>query len=140
MKRCLCTHGIPYTLFIAVARTSSPPPILHCLVFRLGRWTITFLDLASNVPQVSANSTGSETEESRLAPTAGAVGVVAAGVETVREASTTCCIGGNFSLSFNGLVTVDVDLADVERASSDYLVEILEDVIDEGKSWRNFLP
>lgn len=101
-----------------------------------GRWTITFLDLAGNVPQVSINATGSATEQYHLAPIAGAIGAVTTQVEAVREASAACCVGGNFSLSFDGLVTADVDLVDIEGASSDYLMEILGDVIDEGKCKR----
>lgn len=63
----------------------------------------------------------------------GGVGVISQGVETVQEASALCCVGGNFSLSFDGTFALDVDLeSDADASSAAYLAEGLGDVISEG--------
>lgn len=62
--------------------------------------------------------------------TNGGVGVASVGVETLQEASAICCIGGNFSLSFDGFDVFDVDLENDANAatSAASLVEALGDV------------
>lgn len=61
----------------------------------------------------------------------GGGGVVSVGVETLQEASAICCIGGNFSLTFDGFDVFDVDLENDANASTTAasLVEALGDVI-----------
>lgn len=85
------------------------------------------------MPKLSVNATlwG---EESSLENVVGAVGVVSLGVETVREASARCCIGGNFSLTFDGMFVSDIDLDDNATARGDQLSKMLEDAISPGKA------
>lgn len=98
---------------------------------------VTFLDLASNVPKISINTTNASEDsgQSYLTTVDGGVGTVTVGVDTIREASGQCCIGGNFSLSFDGeVVAVAVDLEDSNgTARSDNLREGIEDAIDPGE-------
>lgn len=111
----------------------------------LDRWSVTFLDLAANVPKLSTNATAlgnnsysSEEEEYSLKTVDGGVGVIFQGVETVQEASALCCVGGNFSLDFDGTFALDVDLdSDADTASAAHLAEGLGDVINEGMIWEN---
>lgn len=97
---------------------------------------VTFLDLASNVPEISLNTTNSSEDSGQayLTTVDGGFGIVSFGVDTIQEASAHCCIGGTFSLSFDGeLVDVTVDLENTnDTARSDYLREGLEDAIDPG--------
>lgn len=103
------------------------------------RWSVTFLDLAANTPKISANITTSEDEsnseqENTLMVVDGGVGVVSSGTETVQEASTLCCIGGNFSLTFDGTFVLDVDLESGANASSaEYVTGGLGDAIGDGE-------
>lgn len=98
---------------------------------------VTFLDLASNVPKISINTTNASEDSGQayLTTVDGGVGTVTVGVDTIREASGQCCIGGNFSLSFDGeLVAVTVDIDDSNgTVRSDYLREGIEDAIDPGE-------
>lgn len=103
------------------------------------RWSVTFLDLAANVPKIYANITALEDEsddaqEDAFAVVDGGVGVVSTGAGTVREASAPCCIGGNFSLTFGGTFALDVDLESGDSASrGELFTERLEDAIREGE-------
>lgn len=99
----------------------------------MNRWTVTFLDLANNVPRISLNATSSTTKKATLAPVAGAIVDVIPDVQTLREASAPCCVGGNFSLSFDGVFVLGVDLNNAEHATSEYVQEALEDAIDQGE-------
>lgn len=93
---------------------------------------MTFLDLAGNVPQLSTNITATR-QRSRVSPVAGAIGVVQYGVEHSRQVSGSCCVGGNFSLTFDGSVAVDVNLEDDGSRNAEYLREKLEYVINQGR-------
>lgn len=63
----------------------------------------------------------------------GGVGVVSVGAETVQEASADCCIGGGFSLTFDSILALDVDLEnDAATLSASYMAEGLRGVINEG--------
>lgn len=96
------------------------------------------MELAANVPKLSIDATAFEgnsavDEEYSLTLVDGGVGIVSVGAETLQEASATCCIGGNFSLAFDGTLALDVDLeSDAETLSASYMVEGLRDVISEG--------
>lgn len=103
-----------------------------CFFVYLNRWAVTFLDLATNVPKLSVNAT-SLGEEIALVHVAGAVGVVSLGAQTIREASARCCIGGNFSLTFDGVFVSDIDLDDNVTTRGYNMSETLEDVISPGK-------
>lgn len=51
----------------------------------------------------------------------------------MQEASSPCCIGGNFSLSFDGTFGLNIDLeSDDDRSSAAYLEGGLGDIINEG--------
>lgn len=106
-----------------------PMPVNICFMVR---WAVTFLDLATNLPKLSANAT-SLGEESSLTHIAGAVGVVSLGAQTVREASAQCCIGGNFSLTFDSVLVSDIDLDDNGTTRGNDLSEALEDMIAPGE-------
>lgn len=99
------------------------------------RWAVTFLDLAANVPKLSIKTTTLEGsgQDNSLTTVHGRIGVVAVGVEIIRGASAACCIQGNFSLAFNGITAIDIDLDDNGTKSSDFLREGLQDVINQGK-------
>lgn len=119
----------------SVAHPTTTTPAAHS-----NRWSVTFLDLAANVPKLSINATAlgnnsysSGEETYSLTTVDGGVGVISQGVETVQEAPALCCVGGNFSLAFDGTFALDVDLeSDDDRSSSAYLEEELGDVINEG--------
>lgn len=122
------------TVPVPPRRRTTTTPAVHS-----GRWTVTFLDLAANVPKLSINATTlgddyySGQVEFSLTTVDGGVGVVSLGVETVQEASAPCCVGGNFSLAFDGAFALDVDLeSDADTSSAAYLAEGLGDVINEG--------
>lgn len=83
------------------------------------------------MPKLSINAT-SMGEESSLINVPGAVGVVSLGAQTFREASARCCIGGNFSLTFDSVFVSDIDLDDNGTRRGDDLSEALEDVIMPG--------
>ncbi len=96
----------------------------------LNRWTVTFLDLAANVPKLSIEAATASTP---LAIVDGGVGVVSFGVETVQKASALCCIGGEFSLAFNGNDALDIDLESIpDMTSAIYVAEGLGSAIDQG--------
>lgn len=121
----------------ALIRPPSPHtsyPVIRAL-YCSNRWTVTFLDLAANLPKLSTNGTLLEDsgQDYSLATVDGGIGVVAFGVYTVREASAPCCIEGNFSLHFNGVHALDVDLDGNVTARSDGLRAGIEDAIEESK-------
>lgn len=96
----------------------------------VNRWTVTFLDLAANVPKLSIEAATASTP---LAMVDGGVGVVSFGVETVQEASALCCIGGDFSLAFDGIDALDIDLESIpDMTSAVYVAEGLGSAIDQG--------
>lgn len=101
----------------------------------MNRWAVTFLDLAGNLPKLSINAT-SMGEESSLVNVPGAVGVVSLGAQTIREASARCCIGGNFSLTFDSVFVSDINLDDNGTRHGDDLHEALEDVVTPGNIWK----
>lgn len=112
------------------------------------RWTVTFLELAANVPELSIDATAFEgntavdQEENSLTMVDGGVGVVSVGAETVQEASALCCVGGDFSVAFDGAFALDIDLeSDADTLSASYMAEGLRDVINEGtrktRRWQN---
>ena len=102
-------------------------PVSACA---MSRWTVTFLELAANVPKLSIEASTTSTP---LTMIDGAVGVVSFGVETVQEVSALCCIGGDFSLTFDGVDALDIDLeSDTDMTSAAYVAEGLGSAIPEG--------
>lgn len=78
---------------------------------------------------------GSSGHGNSLATVDGGIGVVTLGGETLREASAPCCIEGHFSLSFDGMFALDVDLDDNQTSSAENLEEGLKGLIDEGEHY-----
>lgn len=97
------------------------------------------MELAANVPKLSIDATTVDGDSatgqaaSSLAMVDGGIGVVSAGAETVQEASADCCIGGDFSLTFDGTFALGFDLeSDTDALSGPHIAEGLRDVINEG--------
>lgn len=75
----------------------------------------------------------STTEQSNVAPVAGAIGALTYGVHLLRGASAPCCVGGNFSLNFDGAVALVLDLDNSNNTSAVHVQDALRAVIDQGK-------
>lgn len=126
-------------VFLAQITLPTPSPCFSPLALNSGRWTVTFLELAANVPKLSIAATAFDgnsaigQEENSLAMVNGGVGVVSVGAETEQEASADCCVGGDFSLTFDGTFALDIDLeSDANTLSASYMAEGLRDVINAG--------